>query len=87
MPYGGKLTNLQIKPLGTIVAGATALLTVRVNGSDTNLQLSFNNADGTILKEDLDEVAVSKGDLVCIRLQEIGNESANTYYSISLELQ
>jgi hypothetical protein len=88
MPNNGKLTNLVIKPIAGLPAGAIALFTVRKNGADTGLQLTFNNGDGTTLKEDTDEVSVNKGDLIAIRMQETGGTDPNsTYFAISLELK
>ena len=88
VPYDGKLTNLVIKPLSALPSDAVAVFTVRVNGADTNLQLTFTLPDGITLKEDTDEVIVNKGDRVAIRMQETGNTDPNsTYFGISLQLK
>lgn len=87
MPFDGVLKNFSIRPVTVVSAGATATFTVRKNSSDTNLQLSFEDSDGTSLKEDTDEVIVNKGDLVTIRMDETSGVSTSTYFAISLKLE
>ncbi len=88
IPYNGTLTNLLIKPISALPSGAVAVFTVRVNGADTALELTFNNSDGTTFKEDTDAVSVNKGDLIAIRMQETGGTDPNsTYFGMSIQLK
>jgi hypothetical protein len=65
----GVLTNLHARALAAVGGGATCTMTIRVNGAGTALTQQFDNADGTTMKSDTDQVAVAAGDLVTFLLE------------------
>lgn len=66
VPVAGVLKNLRAAATTAVGGGATATVTVRVNGADTPISVSIANAQGTNIQTDSDVIAVSAGDLVVI---------------------
>jgi hypothetical protein len=64
IPKAGTLSGLAAAASAAVGGGATVTVSVRINGVNTALLLTFANADGTTLKTDTDSVAVAAGDLV-----------------------
>lgn len=84
IPVDGYLTNLRGEALAAVGGGATCTMTVRVDGADTALSTTFANADGTTLKSDTDQVAVSAGSLVTINVatDNVGAPAATLQASV-----
>lgn len=66
IPEAGTIFNLRARATSAIGGGATTTVTARINGADTALSLTIDNADGTALQSDTDSVSVSAGDLLVI---------------------
>ncbi len=90
IPRGGTLKNLTVKPLSSLTSGSSVTITVRINGANTALAVTFTSADGINVKKDADEVAVNEGDLIAIRYQETGGvaqSGGNKFFSTFVELE
>lgn len=86
MPRAGTLRNLRANADVAVGGGATVTVSVRVNGANTALLLTFDNADGTTAKTDTDSVAVAAGDLVTFGVvtDNVGAPAANFQAAVEL---
>jgi hypothetical protein len=86
MPRAGTLRNLRANVDAAVGGGATVTVSVRVNGANSALLLTFDNADGTTAKTDTDSVAVTAGDLICFKVStdNVGAPAANFQAAVEL---
>jgi hypothetical protein len=88
VPRGGTLANFFVRPTGTTAAGSQVTVTLRVNGADTPLLLTFTSADGARFKSDTrNTVALAAGDAVSMKYSESAGVEPGVGYTGSVEFK
>ena len=89
IPYAGTLKNFYVRMGASAASSGSIVMTVRKNGVDTALTLTFVQADGAnITKSDTtNSVAVSAGDRITIGGTNNGTSQAGTVVSTILCLE
>jgi len=79
MPVAGTLKNLYIRNGSTQSATGNIVFTVRKNGADTSMTVTYSNADGaaTTKSDTTNTVSVVAGDLICIKAVNSAPSSAS----------
>ena len=79
MPVSGTLKNLYIRNGSTQSATGNIVFTVRKNGVDTAMTVTYSNADGaaTTKSDTTNTVSVVAGDLICIKAVNAAPSSAS----------
>lgn len=88
-PRDGVLKNLYAFAESAVDNGASIDVTVRVNQTDTPLELTIDSADGTSTESNtVDVVAVLAGDLISIEIRETtGNAPSGSSIRATFELE
>jgi hypothetical protein len=90
MPVAGTLKNLYIRN-GTTQSGTGSIVfTLRKNGADTAITITFTSSDGaaTTKSDTTNTVSVAVGDLICIKAVNAAPSSASgNFVSFSLLLE
>jgi hypothetical protein len=90
MPYAGTLKNLYVR-IGVTAQPATGsmVFTLRKNGANTAITVTFTNADGTnATKSDIaNSVTVAAGDTISIQAVNNASGTSGQYVSFSLILE
>ncbi len=81
-PRDGTLKNLYVRPNVAPTGGATVVVTVRKNGSDTALTLTYDTtADGFTTKSNTsDTVAITAGDTITVKYEETSGSNAGANF-------
>lgn len=90
MPVAGTLRNLYIRNGSAQSATGSMTFTLRKNGADTAITITFTNADGgaTTKSDTTNTVSVAVGDLICIKGVNAAPSSASgNFVSFSLLLE
>lgn len=89
MPYAGTLKNFYVRMGAGAGSSGSIVLTVRKNGADTALTLTFTNADGSNLtkSDTTNTVSVAAGDRITIGGTNNGTSQAGTLVSTVLTLE
>jgi predicted metal-dependent enzyme (double-stranded beta helix superfamily) len=84
----GKLKNLFIYPAGfTPTSGCSVTATIRVNGSDSPLNVIHSSNNGnSVTSNTSTEVSVSPGDLISVKILETNGVAPQGVYRITFEL-
>jgi len=81
IPCAGTIKKLYIRVSG-VVTGGTQIFTVRKNGVDQILALTYNNGDSGIKSDLVNSFSVAAGDKICI--QRTGTSTNNISLNIGL---
>jgi hypothetical protein len=69
MPCAGTLKNFYVRNRTTQSTGGSLVFTVRKNGADTSITVTFVNADGALVtkSDTTNTVSVAAGDLITVK--------------------
>ena len=85
-PRDGVLVNLFVVPSQAPVAGSIVNVTVRVNRSDTALNVTHTDRDGRNARGNtLDSISVSQGDLISVKFSEMADIDPEGSYRVTFQ--
>jgi hypothetical protein len=90
MPVSGTLKNLYVRNGTTQSGTGTMVFTLRKNGADTAMTVTFSNTDGaSATKSDTtNTVSVVAGDLICIKgVNNAPGSASGNFVSFTLLLE
>ena len=90
MPVAGTLKNLYVRNGTTQSSTGTMVFTVRKNGADNAMTVTFSNADGaaTTKSDTTNTVSVVAGDLICIKgINNAPGSASGNFVSFTLLLE
>ena len=87
LPRGGTISKLYVLPNKASNAGSNVVVTVRVNGVDTAIKVTFLAGSSAVASDLTNSVVVFAGDRVTFKFQETNGVNSGVNYTASVEFK